>query len=74
MQSYPGYTRDKINEEFSWREIDELCEWWRKHPPDYHNVDIIKRMIAGYLGVDLTPPCKQTIEGTIEAFKAEGFF
>jgi hypothetical protein len=26
------------------------------------------------LGVDLTPPCKQTIEGTIEAFKAEGFF
>ncbi len=74
MQIYPGYTVTKIEEELSFREIEELSKCWEKMPPNYANVKITKEIIAGYLGIDLNPKTEETtIEKTIEAFELLGY-
>ncbi len=73
MQIYPGYTVAKIEEECSYREIDELSKYWHKAHPNFWNVDTIKQLIAGYMQVDLTAQAeKPSIDGAIEAFKLIG--
>lgn len=75
MQVYPGYTVEKIEEEFSAREIDEICKTWNREPPQYADLKIIKEMIAAYLKIDLKTLNREPpgIDATIEHFRMLGF-
>lgn len=73
MQIYPGYTVRKIEEELSYREIQEMSKYWSKIPPTYANNKIIKELLAGALNVDLNQNQEVTLDKTIEAFKLLGF-
>ncbi len=72
MQIYPGYTLKRIEEELSYREIDELSKTWEENRPTSVNLKILNELVAGYMGVELNQP-KNTIEAAKTAFRMLGF-
>ena len=72
MQIYPGYTLRRIEEELSYREIDELSKTWEENRPMSVNLKILNELVAGYMGVELNQP-KNTIEAAKTAFRMLGF-
>ena len=72
MQIYPGYTVRRIEEELSYREIDELSKTWEENRPMSINLKILNELVAGYMGVELNQP-KNTIEAAKTAFSMLGF-
>lgn len=45
MLAYPGYTIQCIEDELSWRQVNELMACWQKDPPPFHT----ERRIMGML-------------------------
>ena len=72
MQCYPAYTLRRIEEELSYREIDELSKTWEENRPMSVNLRILNQLVAGYMGVELNQP-KNTIEAAKQAFRMLGF-
>ncbi len=72
MQIYPGYTLKRIEDELSYREIDELSKTWEENRPMSVNLKILNELVAGYMGVELNQP-KNTIEAAKTAFRMLGF-
>ncbi len=55
MMAYPGYTVQGIEEELSWREVDELFAAWEKEPPAFATQKRIARMIEKWGGFKVAP-------------------
>lgn len=72
MQCYPAYTVRRIEDELSYREIDELSKTWEENRPMSVNLRILNQLVAGYMGVELNQP-KNTIEAAKTAFRMLGF-
>lgn len=76
MQAYAGYTVAKIEEELSFREVDELVKSWEKSVPAFVNIRDLTMLFAGFVGADLeaarNKPKKGSFDDTIEAFKLIG--
>ena len=73
MQIYPAYTVARIEEELSYREIEEISKFWAEHPSNYANMRLLKEMFAAFAGIKIDKSEKFTIENTIEQFRALGF-
>lgn len=75
MQAYPGYTVEKIEEELSYRQVEELSKQWNQGNTSSVNMKVLMELVAGFMGVDLKrlfKPSETTIDNTIEMFKLEG--
>jgi hypothetical protein len=75
MQAYPGYTVGKIEEELSYRQLEELSKQWNRGDTASMNIKVLMQMVAGFMGVDLKrvfKPTETTIDDTIEMFRLEG--
>lgn len=46
MLAYPGYTRDRIRSELSWRDIKDLMDQWEEHPPVFVDVRRSNTMLS----------------------------
>ena len=74
MQIYPGYTIRKIEEELSYREVEEISKFWMKMRPNFVNLKILAEMVAGFLGVDIQSKAEEPdMQRAIEDFKLLGF-
>jgi hypothetical protein len=73
MQVYPGYTIEKIENELSFREIEELSKHWDDFSTTHGNLKTLMHIVGGYLGVDFNLAKKPTIEQTKESFRLLGF-
>lgn len=55
MMAYPGYTVRGIEEELSWREVDELFRTWEREPPAFASQRRIAKMIEKWGGFKSVP-------------------
>jgi hypothetical protein len=65
MQAYPGYTVRGIEDELSWREVDELFRTWEREPPAFATQKKIAKMIekwGGFKSQRIAPLGGQALE------------
>lgn len=51
MLAYPGYTVQKIKDELTWREVEELAKTWKDHPPTFFQLNKIEQILEKHTGV-----------------------
>ena len=51
MLAYPGYTVEKIREELSWRQIEELMKVWQEHEPSNTRLKKIEEILKKAHGI-----------------------
>ena len=51
MLAYPGYTVEKIREELSWRQIEELMKVWQEYEPSNSRLKNIEEILKKAHGI-----------------------
>ena len=68
MLAYPGYTVRGIEDELSWREVDELFKAWEKEPPPFASQKKIAKMIekwGGFKSQAMKPLAGEALESKL---------